>query len=118
MVFTLIVVLALAVLSVIFALQNPTSITTNFFSLKMEGPLALFVLGSIGIGIVIGILLMIPSTIKHTITISRHRKHISGLEKSLEEQKAQNTKPPVVAAPASPTSPPALTTEEPIEAQE
>src|SRR5512139_2583134 len=93
MVFTLIVVLVLSVLSVIFALQNTTAISAAFFSLKMHGPLAVFVLASIGIGILIGVLIMVPNAIKNAFTVSSHRKHIDGLEKSLTEQQAQLTEP-------------------------
>jgi len=103
MVFTLIVVLVLSVLSVIFALQNTIAISAAFFGLKMHGPLAVFVLASIGIGIVIGVLVMVPNVIKNAIIISRHRKHIDGLEKSLKEQKAQITEPKVPAP--EPTAP-------------
>jgi uncharacterized integral membrane protein len=107
MVFTLIVALALAVLSVIFALQNPGSISAEFFSLKMHGPLALFMLAGIGIGIVIGILVMIPNAIKNTIAISRHRKHIDGLEKSLKEQQAQVQPPAQITKPEASAPAPA-----------
>jgi uncharacterized integral membrane protein len=95
MIFTLIVALVLAIVSVIFALQNSDVIKVVFFSLKMEGPFALFVLASLAIGVVIGILVMVPSVIKNAITISRHRKQIDGLQKSLKEQT-----PPVIKQPA------------------
>jgi uncharacterized integral membrane protein len=106
MVFTLIVVLVLSVLSVIFALQNTTAISAAFFSLKMHGPLAVFVLASIGIGIVIGVLIMVPNAIKNAFTISRHRKQIDGLEKSLKEQQARITEPKIYAPePVTPAMP-------------
>ena len=71
MIFTLIVALILAIVSVIFALQNSDVIEVVFFSLKMEGPFALFILASLAIGVVIGILVMVPSVIKNALTISR-----------------------------------------------
>ena len=86
MIFTLIVALILAIVSVVFALQNSDVIEVVFFSLKMEGPFALFILASLAIGVVIGILVMVPSVIKNALTISRSRKQIDGLQKSLREQ--------------------------------
>ncbi len=89
MILILAIALVLAVLSVIFALQNPAVVTATFFTLQMKGPLALFVLAGIGIGLVIGVLVMLPGVLKSAVTISRHRKQIGSLEKSLEEHKAR-----------------------------
>ncbi|HVN15095.1 MAG TPA: lipopolysaccharide assembly protein LapA domain-containing protein [Anaerolineales bacterium] len=89
MILILAIALILAVFSVIFALQNPVVVTATFFSFQMKGPLALFVLAGIGIGLVIGILVMLPSALKNAVVISRHRKQIGNLEKSLEEHKAK-----------------------------
>jgi putative membrane protein len=104
MIFTLIVALILAVVSVVFALQNPDVIKVSFFTLKMEGPFALFILASLAIGAVIGILVMVPSVIKNAITISRHRKQIDGLQKSMKE----------MAPPAEVTPKPQMTAPEPV----
>lgn len=119
MIFTLIVALVLAIVSVIFALQNSDVIKVVFFSLKMEGPFALFILASLAIGVVIGILVMVPSVIKNAITISRHRKRIDGLEKSLtlKEQTPPVIKPPA-PAPEIPAPAAATTSEAPEQIEE
>ena len=90
-IFILILALILAVVAVAFALENPAIVTASFFSLHMRGSLALFVLIGVGVGILIGVLAMLPSVLKGVITVSRHRKHISTLEKSLNEQKKAET---------------------------
>ncbi len=107
MIFTLIVALILAIVSVAFALQNSAVIKVAFFTLKMEGPFALFILSSLAIGVVIGILVMVPSAIKNAITISRHRKQIDGLQKSAREQGQVVSKPEPVASPVPPLAAPA-----------
>ena len=89
MVITLIFALALAILSAIFALQNPTLITANLFGYKVESSLALFVLIGLGVGLLIGVLVMIPGRIKGSIANSRHRKNIVELESSLEQNKVK-----------------------------
>ncbi|MGA7192584.1 MAG: lipopolysaccharide assembly protein LapA domain-containing protein [Anaerolineales bacterium] len=90
-IFILILALILAIVAVAFALQNPLIVTATFFTLSMKGSLALFVLIGVGVGIVIGVLAMLPSVLKGALTVSRHRKQINTLEKSLNEQK--KTKP-------------------------
>ena len=86
-IFILILALILAIVAVAFALQNPLIVTATFFTLSMKGSLALFVLIGVGVGIVIGVLAMLPSVLKGALTVSRHRKQINALEKSLNEQK-------------------------------
>ncbi len=122
MVFTLIVALLLALVSVIFALQNAVVVQVAFFAFKMKQPFAVFILASLAIGVIIGVLLMVPGAIKNAITISRHRKQIDGLQKSIKEQippvvKPQTT-PPSMPAPASPVSTVGPVTSTPDEAPE
>jgi len=114
MIFTLIVALILAIVSVAFALQNSDIIQVAFFTLKMEGPFALFILSSLAIGVVIGILVMVPTVIKNAFLISRSRKQIDGLQKSMREQgqvvsKAEPTPVPPAASVPSPSTPAAST---------
>jgi putative membrane protein len=85
-IFILILALILALVAVVFALQNPLIVTATFFTLSMNGSLALFVLVGVGVGILIGVLAMLPSVLKGAITVSRHRSRISTLERSLSEQ--------------------------------
>ncbi|HEY5901966.1 MAG TPA: LapA family protein [Anaerolineales bacterium] len=125
MIVTLVVVLVLAILSVIFALQNATVIKAAFFGLQMQGPLAVFVLAGVGIGMIIGVLMMTPNAVRNAIVLSRQRKQIDGLEKSLKEEQARvvEAKPPIseMPAPVSPvvTAPPAeLPAPEPLKPEE
>ena len=90
-VFVLILALILAIVAVAFALQNPLIVTATFFTVSMKGSLALFVLIGVGVGFLIGVLAMLPTVLKGVLTVSRHRKHISTLEKSLNEQKKAET---------------------------
>ena len=88
-IFILILALILAIISVVFAIQNPFIVTATFFTLSMKGSLALFVLIGVGVGILIGILVMLPGVLKGAIKVSQHRKQISDLEKTLNAQKAK-----------------------------
>jgi len=99
-IFFLIIALILAILAVVIALENPLLVTMSFFGYGVQGSLAAFVLLGVGVGIVIGILIMLPSVLKGAINVSRHRKQIRTLEKTISEQK----KPMIEAVPEEPTS--------------
>jgi uncharacterized integral membrane protein len=88
-IFYLIMALLIAVVAVIFALQNTLLITISFFAWKVTGSLSLILLVTLAIGVVIGLLVLAPSAIKNTIQVSGHRKRIGTLEKELDEHKAK-----------------------------
>jgi uncharacterized integral membrane protein len=83
----LIFALLIAVIAVIFALQNTITVTISFLAWKVTGSLSLVLLVTLAIGAVIGLLVLAPSAIKNTLTVSSHRKRIGTLEKELDEHK-------------------------------
>ena len=91
-IFTLILALAFAIVAVIFALENPMLVTVSFLGREVEGSLALFILLAVIVGSIIGMLVMVPGMVRHTLELRSHRKRIGGLEKSLDEQKVQAAK--------------------------
>jgi uncharacterized integral membrane protein len=88
-IFYLIVALLIAVVAVIFALQNTLLITISFFTWTITGSLSLVLLIALAIGVLIGLLVLAPSAINKTIQVSGHRKRIGALEKELDEHKAK-----------------------------
>ena len=85
----LIFALLIAVIAVIFALQNTIIVTISFLAWKITGSLSLVLLVTLAIGAVIGLLVLAPSAIKNTIAVSSHRKRIGTLEKELDEHKVR-----------------------------
>ena len=106
-IFYLIVALLIAVVAVIFALQNTLVITISFFAWKVTGSLSLVLLITLAIGVVIGLLVLAPSAIKNTIQVSGHRKRIGVLEKELNEHKTKvaELQEPKPVTPPSETAP-------------
>jgi uncharacterized integral membrane protein len=102
----LIFALIIAVIAVIFALQNTMTVTIAFLAWEITGSLSLVLLITLAIGAVIGLLVLTPSAIKNTITSSKDRKRIGILEKQVEEQKVRLTdleQPrPVIPSPEAP----------------
>jgi uncharacterized integral membrane protein len=104
----LIFALLIAVLAVIFALQNTMTVTISFLAWEITGSLSLVLLITLAIGAVIGLLVLAPSAIKNRIAVSNTRKRIGTLEKQLDEQKLriadlERAKPS--AAPSEPRKP-------------
>ena len=111
----LIFALVIAVIAVVFALQNTMVIPISFLAWKITGSLSLVLLITLAIGAVIGLLVLAPSTIRHTLAASGHRKRIGLLEKELDEHKARVAEllqpkpafpPAEMPKPAHPSTPP------------
>lgn len=112
----LIVALVIAVIAVIFALQNTVTVTISFLAWEVTGSLSLVLLITLAIGAIIGLLVLAPSTIKHAFSASGQVKRISTLEKELEEAKAKIAellKPRPVTPPAEPPKPATPPSDEP-----
>ena len=89
MVILLILALAVAIVAVIFALQNIDMVTVTFFTISYDGSLALVILLSVALGILIGVLVMAPGNIKNKLASTRSRRKIGALEASLDDHKSK-----------------------------
>jgi uncharacterized integral membrane protein len=73
----LVLALVIAIIAVIFALQNTAAVTISFFAWEVGGSLSLVVLV---IGVLVGWLFMAPSLLKNSLQGSGQRKRITALE--------------------------------------
>ncbi|MGK7876248.1 MAG: lipopolysaccharide assembly protein LapA domain-containing protein [Xenococcaceae cyanobacterium] len=64
MIVSIIIALFLAVFSIVFALQNTTYVTVEFLFWQSEGSLALFLLLTLALGVIVGLLISMPTIIK------------------------------------------------------
>lgn len=90
--FSLVFSLLIAVLAVVFALQNPQMMEVNLLFANTQGSTALVLIITFGIGVLVGLLSTLPGRI-------RDRRKIKSLEKSL--QKVQDAS---LSSPSSPSS--------------
>lgn len=81
--FVMIFSLILAVLAVVFALQNTAMVTLSFFIWTFNSPLALLLLIALTIGAIITSILTLPGWVKNKRSSSVHRKEVAGMEESL-----------------------------------
>ncbi len=89
----LVLVLAVAIIAVIFALQNSVEIAISFFSLSATGSLSLVLILTLTIGILIGVLILAPSVFKRSIQFSGLKRRMGRLEKEktkLDEKLSDN----------------------------
>ena len=89
MLFLLIIAIAVALLAVLFAVQNTQAVTVSLLAWDFTQPLALILLIVLAIGVIIGLLATSPGMVKRTFTISGQKKKIDTLEKDLTQQKAE-----------------------------
>ncbi len=89
----LVVALIIAILAVIFALQNPMPITVSLLAWQFEGSLALVLLIALTLGVLISLLVSVPTVIRRNRAITAQRKTIRELESRLAERDQQKQAP-------------------------
>ena len=86
----LIVAIIVAILAVVFALQNAVPIAVSFLIWRFESSLALVLLITLALGILMSLLVSVPSMIKTRKIISNQKKKIQklgiGLQKEAESK--------------------------------
>ncbi|HBA90588.1 MAG TPA: hypothetical protein DCZ08_02045 [Anaerolineaceae bacterium] len=85
----LVLALFIAIVAVIFALQNTAAVTVSFFVWQFHESLALVLLLTVILGVLIGILTILPGSIRSKWRISSQRKKVDILEKALQAEKVQ-----------------------------
>jgi len=94
--FALVFSLLIAVIAVVFALQNPQMMEVNLLFVDTQGSTALVLIITFGIGVLVGLLSALPSRV-------RDRRKIRSLEKSLQKVQDASFSSPSSSS-ASPSS--------------
>jgi uncharacterized integral membrane protein len=89
--FFLILALLLAILVTTFAVQNFGTVNVNFLTWKLSGSLALVLLITFSIGILIGILVSAPSTLRKRMEIRGLKKNLLRVDKDLVQAQSMAT---------------------------
>ena len=80
-----------------FAIENTEPAVINLFlGYYLEAPLVLFLLGALLIGVLLGMLFLVPNLL-------RHRREVSRLRKDLQQRSARNSLPAESEAQVTPT---------------
>lgn len=78
----------LGAVSVVFILQNTSLVTVTFLSWQFEGSLAPILFLTIACGVLITLLLILPSVFKESLYLSRMKKRMKQLEDELTTTKS------------------------------
>jgi lipopolysaccharide assembly protein A len=99
MMISIIIALAIAIVAVIFALQNVTLVTVSFFTLTLHSSLALVVLVTLAAGVLIGFLASLPGWVRGVWTTTSQRRKLGTLEEERNalKQKAEEMEKAVKA---------------------
>jgi uncharacterized integral membrane protein len=78
----LVVALLIALVMLVFALANPGAVTVELLFTKISTQLSLAILAPFAAGFLVGLLVMLPGSIKNRLAVASHKRRISALEKS------------------------------------
>ena len=84
MVLLVIIGLIMAIVAVLFALQNAALVTINFGIWELEQSLAVVLIGTLGLGIIISTLLSLPTIFKRGWQNSQQQQKIESLQRQLK----------------------------------
>ena len=79
----LILALLLAIIVTIFAVQNNEPVDVSFLTFELNGSLALVLMITLALGIIIGILVSAPSSLRRRMEIGGLKKSARRMEKDL-----------------------------------
>ncbi|GAB4226921.1 MAG: hypothetical protein Kow00121_55410 [Elainellaceae cyanobacterium] len=82
----IILALAIALFTVLFAVQNITLVTVNFFGWVLQERLATVLLVTLAIGVVVGLLVAAPSVIRRSMKIARRRRDLEEMGWQLQQK--------------------------------
>jgi len=82
-IFILVVALLIVLVTLVFAIANGTPVTVNlvFFG-QIPTQLSLAIIVPFLAGVAVGLLVMVPGSIKNSLAIASHKRRISALEKA------------------------------------
>lgn len=89
MIFLAILGIIIAILAILFAIQNSTLIAISLGAWQFQESLAIILLVTLGLGIIVSSLLSIPAIIKRNWLNSRQQKKIAELEEQINYQKKE-----------------------------
>ena len=84
--FFIITALIIAILAVVFAIQNANIILVSFLMWQFQGSMALVLLLTFVLGFIAGLLIILPKLIKRSFMIPSQKKKLEESQKSLEEK--------------------------------
>ena len=92
MFFSLVIVIGVAILAVYFSSYNQTVVEIDLFGYAIQGTTGLLLISALGIGILLGVIVMLPSVWKRSFAIQRQRKKIEEMDHKKRTKKPAKKK--------------------------
>jgi putative membrane protein len=86
--FFIVLALLIVLVIVLFALQNSAIVTVSFLLFHYAGSLALILVVMFSLGLLVGILISIPSLLRKSSDLREQRRRVKQLEESLTRSTA------------------------------
>ena len=80
MLISLIIAVIFIIVAVFFASYNQTMVAVNFFGYQVQGTVGLLMVVALGLGVLLGVLLMLPSVISRSWALMRHKRKLRELQ--------------------------------------
>ncbi len=80
MLISLIVFVILSVLAAYFASNNLTVIDVNLLGYSLHGTTGTLIVSALGIGVLLGVLMMLPALISRSWAVIRHRRRLQDFQ--------------------------------------
>ncbi len=84
MLLSLVLAVVFSILAVFFANYNQTVVQVSLFGYPAKGSLGLVIVISVGVGVLLGVLVMLPSMISRSWALIRHKRKIEDLQNALQ----------------------------------
>jgi putative membrane protein len=98
MILSLIAGIILGAVSVIFALENVTTVTVTLLHWQASAPLAVVLLGSMLCGVIVTLLILLPSVIRDELYLSAIKRQKKEAEDELARHRAAHANTTVESA--------------------
>ena len=85
MLLSLVLAVVFSILAVFFANYNQTVVQVSLFGYPVRGSLGLVIVISVGVGVLLGVLVMLPSMISRSWALIRHKRRIEDLQNTLQQ---------------------------------
>lgn len=83
LILALVLALLAAIGAVVFAVGNPGVIPVHFLSWSFDSSLTPLLLAAFALGLLLGVLITIPASIRKSFTIAGHKRETENLEKQI-----------------------------------
>lgn len=85
----LILIVILSVLSVFFTNSNQTVVEVIAFGYKLKSSIGFLMVGALGIGVLLGILSMLPSVLKRSFTLLKQGEELAQMKQKDSAKKPE-----------------------------